>query len=733
MLGTEPVNERNIKLVGLDGLENRLMNQLSGGQRQRVAIARSLIKNPKLLIADEPTGNLDSKNSENVMNLLEELSKDRLVIIVSHNDKLAHEYADRIIEIKDGTIINDTKPEQIGETDLNLNLISVPLKTSLHLSFKAVLKNLKRFIFISLLFTIALIFAGVVINMTLANTTLVYAKYQNDYQNNVVGLVSKYSSRGYSAESAFFNFQKEEFLNNYNSEEYNYQLLEGVKFNLPIAEKKDSEFYQTSIDMIYLSSTLPEKIYDRANYFSVYVRSTPSIVKVYITDYLAEALIHYNYFNNPALKTSKDLLKQEMKFDNLNKTLVIIGIVETNYSEFKKFFPEFNADVKVDSKAQAAFFDNSLFYNGLYLDDPEYEKFFSSDNIKYFNTNIIYNMVADTNIGENVIISSYPTQSEIDDLDDDSPFKNLGLDMKAPEMHPEGEPIQVALTTGFFEKILNIQINSDDLTDQTKAEFLFKKIYYEIPVHQDMSQDPEMQKIYANNFICMTSYTPCDVNFYIKAIIEDDDPIIYFAPNVESNDYSVIVNAAFMEGRFLTIYFNEIVHSNTELKQNAKMYRKFINNDITISNISFEKILLVDNFITNNLPLFIGVFFVFTLFSVLLIFNFIIINIKNNTRDIGIYMSLGFSGWKIALIYLFQVIIIGLAAFVISTIGTSIFLLVLDQHFTSLSSVNLAIIKMNVFGIGIVLLMSLLIPIFSVIIPLYNLSRKNPVDVIKSI
>ena len=152
-----------------------------------------------------------------------------------------------------------------------------------------------------------------------------------------------------------------------------------------------------------------------------------------------------------------------------------------------------------------------------------------------------------------------------------------------------------------------------------------------------------------------------------------------------------------------------------------------------INNKCFSKIVLVDNFIKNNIALFLGVFFVFALFSVLLIFNFVIINIKNSTRDIGIYMSLGFSGWKISLIYLFQVIILGITAFIISVFGVWIFLTALDAHFTSLSAVNLEIIKMSLLGTSIVLGIALLIPIISVIVPLYNLSRKNPVDVIKTI
>lgn len=723
--------QKIIDQVGLTGLEERLMNQLSGGQRQRVAIARSLIKDPKLLIADEPTGNLDSKNSKNVMDLLKELAKDRLVIIVSHNEQLAHDYGDRIIEIKDGMIINDTLNEKVEESNLYLDLISVPLKTSFHLSLKAVLKNLKRFIFISLLFTIALVFAGVVINMSLANTTLVYAKYQNDYNNNVVGLVSKFQSRGFETESAFFSFQKDYFIKDYPEKEYNYTLLQGMKFALPLFDDVDDEFYSSNIEMVYLASTLPEAINDKVHYDSVYVRPNAKQIKIFITDYLAECLIKYGYFED--VTKNNDLLRKELTFANLNRSLVITGIIQTNYGDFKEYFEEFNPDFKVDSKAQAAFFDNRLYYNAIYLDENEYNIFFSTDNIKSFETDIIYHMVADTNKGLNVTLTTYPTGDVIEELDDDSPFKNIASNTQAPTKHPEGEPIQVAVTTGFFEKILGVTATVEELQGEALVDYLFKKVYYEIPVHQDMSQAPVMQKIFASNFMSMTSYAPTDLNFIITTIIPDDSATIYFAPNEEAEDFSLVTSSNFLGGNFLTMYFNSLKRSSEELKQDAKMYRKFINNDITISNQSFTKILLVDTFINENLPLFIGIFFVFTLFSILLIFNFVIINIKNNTRDIGIYMSLGFSGWKIALIYLFQVMIIGLASFILSTIGTAVFLIILDHHFTALASVNLAIIKMSIGGVGIVLFMSLFIPVASIIIPLYNLSRKNPVDVIKSI
>lgn len=99
-----------LKVVGLEGMEKKKPNQLSGGQCQRVAIARALINNPEILLADEPTGALDSETSIQIMDLLKEVATDRLVIMVTHNPELANKYSTRIINMKDGLLIHDSDP-----------------------------------------------------------------------------------------------------------------------------------------------------------------------------------------------------------------------------------------------------------------------------------------------------------------------------------------------------------------------------------------------------------------------------------------------------------------------------------------------------------------------------------------------------------------------------------------------------------------------------------------------
>ena len=107
-----------LEKVGLKEQAHKKPNQLSGGQMQRVAIARALVNNPSIVLADEPTGALDTKTSIQVMDLLKEVAKDRLVVMVTHNPELAKEYANRIVNLKDGVIVNDSNPYSGHESGL---------------------------------------------------------------------------------------------------------------------------------------------------------------------------------------------------------------------------------------------------------------------------------------------------------------------------------------------------------------------------------------------------------------------------------------------------------------------------------------------------------------------------------------------------------------------------------------------------------------------------------------
>ena len=134
--------EEALRKVGLGEMLYKKPNQLSGGQWQRVAIARALVNDPSILLADEPTGALDTKTSIQIMDLLKEVAKDRLVIMVTHNPELAEKYSSRIVSLKDGLIVQDSCPPKDEEEGKLAEIPSKKAKLSLSQSFYLSFRNL---------------------------------------------------------------------------------------------------------------------------------------------------------------------------------------------------------------------------------------------------------------------------------------------------------------------------------------------------------------------------------------------------------------------------------------------------------------------------------------------------------------------------------------------------------------------------------------------------------------
>lgn len=140
-----------LEKVGLGDIVHKRPNQLSGGQMQRVAIARAIVNDPEIIMADEPTGALDSKTSVQIADLLKEISKDKLVVMVTHNDTLAEDYSTRIIRMKDGEIIGDTDPYEAppyvptqAELELEKMLEEFPVPEQGELDDKVFVKEVKK-------------------------------------------------------------------------------------------------------------------------------------------------------------------------------------------------------------------------------------------------------------------------------------------------------------------------------------------------------------------------------------------------------------------------------------------------------------------------------------------------------------------------------------------------------------------------------------------------------------
>ncbi len=222
--------QRSIDVLTEVGLKDHLYkrpNQLSGGQMQRVAIARALVNNPKILLADEPTGALDSKTSDQIMKLIKEISRDRLVIMVTHNSDIAEAYSDRVVQLLDGLVIDDSNPsENVDTKDQVEKLVnrktSMPYFTALLTSFKNLLTKKGRTLITALAGSIGIIGIALVLSVSSGMTAYV-DEMQSDtlagFPLTVTPTVIDYLSQGQQFMSEEGEFPSDQVVYSFNPQD----------------------------------------------------------------------------------------------------------------------------------------------------------------------------------------------------------------------------------------------------------------------------------------------------------------------------------------------------------------------------------------------------------------------------------------------------------------------------------------------------------------------------------
>ncbi len=183
--------------VGLGSHIHKKPNQLSGGQMQRVAIARALANDPDIILADEPTGALDSSTSKSIMDLIKEISKDKLVIMVTHNEDIANEYASRIIRLSDGEILEDSNPVKNikDNNDYHLKKTAMSFITALNLSLRNIITKKGRTLLTAFASSIGII--GIALILSLSNGfDKQIEKFENDTLTNYPITISRGTMEG---------------------------------------------------------------------------------------------------------------------------------------------------------------------------------------------------------------------------------------------------------------------------------------------------------------------------------------------------------------------------------------------------------------------------------------------------------------------------------------------------------------------------------------------------------
>ena len=325
---------------------NRKVSHLSGGQKQRVSIARALIKNSQIILADEPTGNLDEKNSRGIFELLKRLAKTRLVVVVTHSKKFAEEYAERIITLKDGSIEGDEIKEEndnkkILQDDREIN--KFPLLTSFRFAFSSIWHVKLRFILTLIFMIVSLTMFGAGISAMRYNKYELYETAIRD--NNIEGYTlvnsvyidGKRSAlqpeqlSGVRSEEALVTYVGIDFSIGY---EIDYGPAKGVsKYVIQLNSKK--HFYPDSV-----------AVYDADKLSAQGVRLIKgqpprSQEEIIITRYFAEGLLEIKDFKEKYnVETMDDLIGKTYQFTAYGNNsslreeigLKIIGIVDAHFN-----------------------------------------------------------------------------------------------------------------------------------------------------------------------------------------------------------------------------------------------------------------------------------------------------------------------------------------------------------------------------------------------------------------
>lgn len=416
----------SLKKVNLENHIYKKPNELSGGERQRVAIARAIVNNPKIITLDEPTGALDSKTSIEIMELIKEISKDKLVIMVTHNKELSKKYASRIIELKDGKIIKDTNNYNSNEKEEIL--LNKKTKMKFMDALKLSLSNIKtkkgRTILTSLASSIGIIGIALVLSLS----------------NGFNKQIKKYEQKIFSTMPIVINKEA---------------------LNLTLDDNKKLNTYQ-NINYVIPRKSDSDDIIKYNNISNDYLNYIEKINKDYTYG--------INYVKNPNINfIYKD--KNNKLFLTDNPTLNIKCIPKTsNNNNFIDIYYDILKGRLLNSKNEIALevdSYNKVDSNLLELLGIDFSSNVNFDEIINSNINIVFN--DDLYVRNN----SYWSKSiNLDKLYDKSyPLKVVGI-IRMKNIYPSIiTSSSILYTTDFINYLLDINSSSNIIKDQEKKDF----------------------------------------------------------------------------------------------------------------------------------------------------------------------------------------------------------------------------------------------------------------------
>lgn len=708
-----------LKKIGLEGLGQRKINELSGGQKQRVAIARALIKNPKIILADEPTGNLDQISSKQIFDLLKEISKEKLVIIVSHDMESACKYADRMIEISDGNIIKDTNPiNEIEKEEFRLKKAKLPFLYSLKMAMKSLRVKPFKLLMTTILTAMALIFMGFTINCLIFDKEAFITNTMNNnnkyaYSLNKIKFLGIEGSKRLSLTDHDIKKIKNmtDSIINEGYQLYDNEVILNFEFgDKNVANKPD---YYESIPMV---TTYVELKDDKLP--GTIIGTLPSNDRqLVIHKYLAEYMIKYGVIdsNNQIYqpKTIEELIHSNHQLKLGDNDVVISGVVDDDNHIFESY------------KEGKPFENDTIeqYYSFTYT---------SLSSIIYVNG---FTKIAKLNTNKELVLDKM-LLTTID--------KNPDLQQFSDKLKSLKEEIAVITKDGikhiqFLNKgevILSIDdIQEFDQKYKSELETYLKQ-------HSNISYSQAVQEF-------TQGYMKNNILFYNRGLklrvpnIENGD--IEYVPvtiiGISIGDFSYISNQYIEEYTPLTkerisayIYDNDLDHLKGTFKKlkysdinESDMGTFYIYQIVGLNEIDIHNIIAIYKGLYKYLLI---ISLIFVLFAFLLFSNFIGVSISYCKKEIGILRALGARSNDTLKIFTYESLIIGFVSWVLAVIGWNYLCDILNQSMFGNAYYPLnGIIKSPFVPLGM-LIFTVIISFIITFISINRVNRIKPIDAI---
>lgn len=726
--------------VGLSDQIHKKPTQMSGGQMQRVAIARAIVNNPDIILADEPTGALDSATSVQIMEILKEISKDKLVIMVTHNPQLADEYSSRIIRLKDGSLVSDSNPFNEQEMNVDMSVLKRPgmsFKMACSLSLNNLMTKKARTLLTSFAGSIGII--GIALIMSLSHGMQSYIdQMENDTMASYPIEIQANSSDMSTLMTTMMGMKKESKEHN-DSKIYSRPYVEDVLESLSSSKKNNLSAFKSYIESSKgkeFRKTAKAIEYDYNLNLQVYNENTDSglvqvspnglLDKLGMSDMMS---IQSQFMDSSAMTNDQVWLSlPESKKLRDDEYQLVEGKWPTNYNEVV---------LEVDENNEIT--DYALYSLGL-LDQDElvknYQKILNGETDKISKTNLKSYSVDDIlNLKFRLVLNSDLYQKVnglwINQSENESYMKDVVS--KSPEIKvvgiikPSESTVSQPTMGGVYytkameeyvtSKTENAQIVKEQKTNPninifTQTEFASgQKMSMSNLTNEQMMQLSSMSQEELMNY--MNTYNE-NINATYDSNLTKLGVVDYSTPT------KISLYASSFDGKeklsdLITSY------NKKQTKSNVITYNDFIGTMLS-------SVTSVVNIISYVLIAFVSVSLIV---SSIMIGIITYISVLERTKEIGILRSIGASKKDITRVFNAETFIIGLISGVLGILITLVLNIPICMVVENMTGVS-HIAKLPVNGAVFLIFIDLVLTILAGLIPSKIASKKDPVEALRS-